>query len=61
MELFAYKALMNDAGEFLTAEKAFLIIKEAGSGGITYPRQNFNDFWSAMTTVYILISGEDWN
>ena len=28
---------------------------------IDYPRQNFNDIWASLSSVYILIMGEDWN
>ena len=27
----------------------------------TYPRENFNNIWSSLVTVYILINKEDWN
>ena len=28
---------------------------------IYYPRQNFNSIWASISSVYILITGEDWN
>lgn len=27
----------------------------------TFPRDNFNNVWWALTTVFIVIIGEDWN
>ena len=28
---------------------------------VRYPRENFNSFSSALTTIFIVILGEDWN
>ena len=33
---------------------------EAGEN-LKFPRENFNDFWFSLISVYILINGEDWN
>ena len=41
MELFAYRALLSDEGEFISTDEAYLIIKEVGHEGqrsVTYPR-----------------------
>ena len=53
MEFFAYRAIMNHEGDFidpLTKEEDF-----------EFPRENFNNIWNSMVTVYIMIQGEDWN
>ena len=37
-------------------------MKERGEIALyMYPRENFNNIWSSLITVYILIIGEDWS
>ena len=37
-------------------------MKERGEISLyLYPRENFNNIWSSVVTVYILINGEDWS
>lgn len=49
MELFAYRVRFNDDGEVVSD----------GSG--TSPRANFDEFVFGMTTIFIVLIGEDWN
>ena len=60
MELFANMALENEDGDLIYGEKA---IQELYSSGdwYTFPRDNWNNVGWALTTVFILIIGEDWN
>lgn len=34
---------------------------EEGKEGLFEPRENFNDIFLALTTIFIVIVGEDWN
>ena len=60
MELFANMALENEDGDLIYGEQA---IQELYSSGdwYTFPRDNWNNVGWALTTVFILIIGEDWN
>ena len=59
MELFAYRAVMDEDHNFIDTEEAMKRL-EAGEN-LKFPRENFNDFWFSLISVYILINGEDWN
>ena len=48
MELFAYKVMYSEDNKVVT------------ENGI-YPRANFNEFLSGLTTIFIVLIGEDWN
>lgn len=48
MEMFAYKVKLDDDGQC-----------DMVNG--TWPRANFNNFLFGITTVFIVIIGEDWN
>jgi hypothetical protein len=56
MELFAMECQFNEEGELIKD------IMKATKEGIymSPPRANFDDIFSALTTVFILIIGEDW-
>ena len=58
-ELFAYKAIVDENGEIIYGSKR---IQEYIASGkeLRYPRINFNSFVESMTTVFILVNGEDW-
>ena len=60
MELFAYRTVQDEEGNFIVPQKAFELLKEGKIKSIEHPRENFNDLFSALITVYILIVGEDW-
>lgn len=59
MEIYAYRVKYNnDDLEFpLTTEEGEKVKPHDGH----YPRANFNDFWSGLITVFIVLIGEDWN
>lgn len=58
-ELFAYKAIIDEDGDLIYGKE--LIDEYIASGRqVRYPRINFNTFGNSMTTVFILINGEDW-
>ena len=56
MQLFSYECRFDTNGEII------LNIVEEQKKGTTmlYPRQNFDTIVAAMTTVFIIIIGEDW-
>lgn len=57
-ELFAYKTIIDEDGNMLYGEKMKSFIAEGRE--IRYPRINFNTFIESVTTVFILVNGEDW-
>lgn len=59
MEIYAYRVKYNnDDLEYpLSLEEAEKVLPKDGH----YPRANFNDFWSGLITVFIVLIGEDWN
>ena len=60
MELFANVALEDENGDLVYGEEA--IHKLYASGDYyAFPRDNWNNVGFALTTVFILIIGEDWN
>ena len=61
MELFAYRAVLDETGTLIAPEQAKDKLERGEIAMFTYPRENFNNIWSSMVTVYILINGEDWN
>ena len=48
LELFAYKAKFNDQG-----------ILDLVNG--EYPDSNFNEFYNAFTTVFIILTNDGWS
>jgi hypothetical protein len=48
MELFAHTVLLNEFGN---------LVEEGG----TSPKSNFDSFFNAFITVFIILTGEDWN
>lgn len=60
MELFAYSVYEDINGELVFGQEN---IQEAFKQGdkLTWPRQNFNNIFNAMLSVFIVIVGEDWN
>lgn len=61
MEFFAYQAVMDEEGNFIKPVNAKKMLDMGEISKIDYPRQNFNDIWASISSVYILIMGEDWN
>ena len=49
-EMYAYKVMFND-------EDKTEVVKEDG----VYPRENFNNLYQGLTTIFIVFIGEDWN
>ena len=60
MEMFAYSVCWDINGEMILGRRN---IQKAFDDGmeLTWPRENFNDAWSALVTIFILIMAEDWN
>ena len=61
MEFFAYKAVMDEQGNFIKPIEVMDKLEAGEMTKIVYPRQNFNDIWTSISSVYILITGEDWH
>jgi len=60
MELFAKNALIDENDNLISNEKEMQELYLSGKW-FTYPRQNFNNVGYALTTVFLVIMGEDWN
>jgi len=60
MELFANIALVDEDDNLVVGEENVLALYASGDW-YTFPRDNFNSVWYALTTVFIVIIGEDWN
>ena len=60
MELFANGALVDEEDNLIAGEQN---IREFYASGkyYTFPRDNFNNVGYALTTIFIVIIGEDWN
>ena len=59
MELFAYKAIIDEHGELIYGKDSLREYQKSGKV-LRYPRLNFNSIFEALTTVFILVNGEDW-
>lgn len=60
MELFANITLINGDDELVIGEENVQELYASGEY-YTMPRDNFNNVGYALTTVFIVIIGEDWN
>ena len=60
MELFANIALVDGDDNLIYGEDAIQALY-ASDDYYTFPRDNWNNVGFALTTVFILIIGEDWN
>ena len=61
-ELFAYKAILHEDDDSLVyTEERIMEYLSDESRIVRYPRENFNSFAEALTTIFIVIMGEDWN
>ena len=60
MELFAYSVCFDINGEPIFGKEN---IQNAFSQGyeISWPRENFNNIFNSLVTVFIVIVAEDWN
>ena len=60
MELFAFSAYEDENGELVFGKDN---IQEAFARGdeLTWPKQNFNNVFNSIVTVFIVIIAEDWN
>ena len=61
MEIFAYRIVMDENENLVKTDEAADLLSSGTIQMIRYPRENFNDIWSSLISVYILIVGEDWN
>lgn len=64
MELFANIALIDGDDNLVVGEEAVLELYALGASEgkfYSFPRDNFNSVGWALTTVFIVIIGEDWN
>ena len=60
MELFAYSVCFDIDGEAIFGKDNIQAAFASGSK-ITWPRENFNNIFSSLVTVFIVIVAEDWN
>ena len=60
MELFANVALVDEDENLIYGEEAVQALYASGDY-YEFPRDNWNNVGFALTTVFILIIGEDWN
>ena len=60
MEFFANRALIDADDNLIYGDEAIQLLYNSGDY-FTFPRDNWNNVGSALTTVFILIIGEDWN
>lgn len=61
MELFAYRAVLDQNNNLIKASDTRLLLESGKITSYDFPRINFNDMFSSLVNVYILIIGEDWN
>ena len=59
MELFANRALVNEAGDLIRDEPE--LHKLYASQDFEEPRLNFDNLGYAITTIFVEMIGEDWN
>ena len=60
MEMFAYSVYIDEEGEPVFGQQNIQAAFEAGQT-MNWPRENFNDIFSSVLTVFIVIVAEDWN
>ena len=60
MELFSNMALVNEDDDLIRGKENIEALYASGDY-YTFPRENFNNIGYALTSVFIVIIGEDWN
>ena len=60
MELFAFKVFYDVNGDPVFGEDDIQAAYDNGYQ-MEWPRENFNNIFSSLVTVFIVITGEDWN
>lgn len=60
MELFAKNALIDENDNLISNSEEITDLYLSGKY-FTYPRENFNNVGYALTTVFLVLMGEDWN
>ena len=60
MELFAFSVAYDEDGEKVFDQREIKALEQKGVK-IVWPRENFNSIGSALTTIFIVIIGEDWH
>jgi len=60
MELFSNIAIIDENDNLVVGEEAVQALYNSGEY-FAMPRDNFNNVGTALTTVFIVIIGEDWN
>ena len=60
MELFAKIAILDADGEMVLGRDNVQALYTSGEA-FMIPRDNFDDVWLALTTIFMVIVGEDWN
>ena len=60
MELFANAALVDEDDNLIAGEENIQALVASGDY-YTFPRDNFNNVGFALTSIFIVIIGEDWN
>ena len=61
MELFANIALVDGDDSLVVGAAVQELYNDPSEPFYTFPRDNFNSVGWALTTVFIVIIGEDWN
>lgn len=59
MEMFAYTVFVDADGKFYLTQET---IQEAYASGVPLyaPRENFNNIFFAMVTIFVMCTGENW-
>ena len=60
MELFAKTAILDGEGELVVGRDNVQEMYVKGEN-FSVPRDNFDNIGYALTTIFIVIMGEDWN
>ena len=60
MELFAFSVIIDSEGNEIFGKDNIMAIYESGQE-MQWPRENFNNVFSSLITVFIVIVAEDWN
>ena len=60
MDLFAERAIFDSEGNLVIEEEKIQALYASGDT-FSYPPDNFNGISRALTTIFIVIIGEDWN
>ena len=60
MDLFAMKGLIDSSDNLVMGEEKIQALVRSGAY-YSFPPDNFNNIGRALTTIFIVLVGEDWN